>query len=318
MTTRYLHLKKDLCTIMNTHLKKTVLVVSDGEEQFSVAASMFRDEGYQVVFKNDLRSSLETARNNAPKLIISELAVPDVDGLELCTRVRNDARLGATPVVLVGDLSVRSDIVADGFKCGAAGYVQKPFSQAQLVERCRALLGDETEFRQDTDADNLFYSMIEGISDAVTFVDAEDHTLLFASPSSKSVFGYEPGELLGSNLFDNIHPADTADVREYLKSIEWRDGRQQRVAYRVVQPDGSWSSVVSTAKYITDLRFGPAVIIITAADPGRHAAVDGVLDKADLSEPAAAAPFALKHKGDHYRLTELCSWNIDDRLICHN
>src|SRR5258707_1297881 len=87
---------------------KTVLVISDGHEQFALAASMLRDDGYCVLFENDIAQGLALAKAETPQLIISELAVPKVDGLELCCRVRDDNTLGGTSILLVGDLSKQS------------------------------------------------------------------------------------------------------------------------------------------------------------------------------------------------------------------
>ncbi len=120
---------------------KTVLVISDGHEQFALAASMLRDDGYCVLFENDIAQGLALAKAETPQLIISELAVPNVDGLELCCRVRDDNTLGGTSILLVGDLSKQSPIVADGLRCGAADYLQKPFDQFTLFGLCRDAAG---------------------------------------------------------------------------------------------------------------------------------------------------------------------------------
>jgi DNA-binding response OmpR family regulator len=115
---------------------KTVLVLSDRPEQFDLTAKMFRKDGYTVLFERNMRESLRVAEAESPTLMISELAVPDIDGLELCIRARRNASLTATPIMLVGDLSEGSSIVADSLRCGAAYYLQKPFDSIKLFEVC--------------------------------------------------------------------------------------------------------------------------------------------------------------------------------------
>src|SRR5437899_7349729 len=170
--------------------KKTVLVISNGHEQFDLAALLLRDDGYNVLFESDMKRGLRVAEATPPHLIISELAVPDVDGLELCCRVREDRRFGTTPILLVGDLSKKSPIVADGLRCGAADYLQKPIDQFELFDLCRAVAGPDASYDQ---GENLFNSLIENISDVITVIGPTG-TVLFESPSAKRVFGYEHGQ----------------------------------------------------------------------------------------------------------------------------
>src|SRR5687768_397777 len=97
----------------------TVLVISDGQEQFSAAASWLRTNGYSVRFVSDMGQGVKIAGTKRPQLIISELAVPDIDGLRLCSRVRGIDVLESTPILLVGDIPGDTSIVADAMRCGA-------------------------------------------------------------------------------------------------------------------------------------------------------------------------------------------------------
>lgn len=240
--------------------KKTVLVISNGPEQFTLAASMLADDGYCVLFENDLGRGLRVAQAAPPRLIISELAVPNVDGLELCCRTRGDKGLGTTPILLVGDLSRQSSIVGDSLRCGAADYLQKPIDQLALVDLCRGMVGPQVDQTTAKAGDNLFTSLIENISDVVTIIDP-DGKILFESPSTQRILGYEPGELLGQNTFDLIHPADLAEVSEYLNSVHWGIGLSTPVDYRIRRQDGSWQLMESTAVAVEDPRFGSATVV---------------------------------------------------------
>lgn len=117
----------------------TVIFISDSPGQYESAASLFRSNGYTVIFEKDVSQSIMTASANDTTLIISELAVHNIDGLALCRRVRCDEELSETPVVLVGDLSPESGIVADGFRCGASDYLQKPVEGWRLFRACEAI-----------------------------------------------------------------------------------------------------------------------------------------------------------------------------------
>ena len=120
---------------------RTVLVISDRQKQFALAASWLMAEGYSVRFAEDLNQSLQIAKSETPGVIISELAVPDIDGLQICLQVRNDTRLRSTPILLIGDLAKNSSIVEDGRRCGANDYVQKPFAFNVLAEKVLKMAG---------------------------------------------------------------------------------------------------------------------------------------------------------------------------------
>src|SRR5207237_7443960 len=118
---------------------KTVLVFGNGREKLASTAKMLEGTGYDVHFEPVVGSCLHPA-GAAPRLIISELAVPGVDGLQLCRQVRQNEILKNTPVVLIGDLSRESSIVGDSFRCGATEYVQRRIDQFKFYIFCRDIL----------------------------------------------------------------------------------------------------------------------------------------------------------------------------------
>lgn len=239
--------------------KKTVLVISDGHEQFDLAATLLRNEGYRVRFGSDTNDSLESAE--PLDLIISELAVPNVDGLQLCRRVREDHSLSSTPVLLVGDLSKQSSIVEDSFRCGAADYVQKPINVFRLVDKCRTILAPSAKIAPDHPRDDPFTSLTRNISDFITVIDPADGTIVFEGPSTKSVLGYRPSELVGRQIFDLVHPSDLSEVREYLSCVTWDGGMSPPVEHRLRHKDRSWKLVETKARPINDPQFGAAIAV---------------------------------------------------------
>jgi PleD family two-component response regulator len=124
---------------MNTN--KTVLLISNSKGQFDMAASLLRNNGYRVLFENDTFDALALAANASPDLIVSELAAPNVDGLKLCFRASRDRHLRRIPILLVGELSHQSSIVADGLRSGAADYLQKPVDHSRFLSLCESAAG---------------------------------------------------------------------------------------------------------------------------------------------------------------------------------
>ena len=112
------------------------LIVDDDLVLADVLSFTLRRAGFQVFAVHDGQAALEAWRNEAPDLIILDLNLPKLDGLEVCRRIREQDDV---PIII---LSVRGDDddVVRGLELGADDYVPKPFSPRQLVARAQAVL----------------------------------------------------------------------------------------------------------------------------------------------------------------------------------
>jgi two-component system phosphate regulon response regulator PhoB len=101
-------------------------------------------EGYKVLMSETGEQALALARAKTPDLIVLDLMLPGIDGLEVCKRLKTDPSLRHIPVVMLTAKGEESDIVA-GLELGADDYIAKPFSGKVLVARIRRLLRKTTE-----------------------------------------------------------------------------------------------------------------------------------------------------------------------------
>ena len=245
--------------------KKTVLVISDMHEQFSATASMLRKDGYSVRFESHLGESLPLTGAEAPNLIISELAVPNVDGLQLCREVRNRRSITQMPILLVGDLSRQSSIVVDGFRCGASGYLQKPIDPLRLAKVCRSILSASS-------MDELFgqdgppISALTANSSEIITIVRNDGAIIFRNSATDKMSGYTT-DRIATSFFDLVHPADVDEVFEYFDSICGNGAEQAPVEHRFRQEDGSWKLVESTGKAINHTTVRSAIVVTTREVP---------------------------------------------------
>jgi two-component system phosphate regulon response regulator PhoB len=119
--------------------KEHILVVDDEADIRELVEYNLAKEGYKVVCAATGEEALKKARAGVPDLIILDLMLPGVDGLEVCRLLKSDARTQRIPIVMLTAKGEESDIVA-GLELGAADYVTKPFSPRVLVARVRAML----------------------------------------------------------------------------------------------------------------------------------------------------------------------------------
>ncbi len=115
---------------------KRILVVEDEDMVADVVERYLRRDGYEVEVAHDGTTGLAAYRRGAPDLVVLDIMLPGIDGLEVCQRIRED---GATPVILLTARDREADKI-NGLGLGADDYVTKPFSPRELVARVEAVL----------------------------------------------------------------------------------------------------------------------------------------------------------------------------------
>jgi len=118
----------------------TVLLVEDDPVILRLLEVNFELEGFGVLLAHDGAEGIELARSEAPDLIISDIMMPKVSGLELVTALKADDATAAIPIILLSAKAQSSDVKA-GMEAGADDYVTKPFEPLDLVDRVNGLLG---------------------------------------------------------------------------------------------------------------------------------------------------------------------------------
>jgi two-component system phosphate regulon response regulator PhoB len=119
--------------------KTRIRIVEDDRSLADVLDYNLRQEGYQTTVASDGQAGLQQARLKPPELIVLDLMLPIIDGLEICRRLRADPVTRNVLVLMLTAKGEETDQVA-GFSVGADDYVTKPFSVKVLLERVRALL----------------------------------------------------------------------------------------------------------------------------------------------------------------------------------
>jgi CheY-like chemotaxis protein len=116
-----------------------ILVADDNETNRDILATRLEANGYEVLHAGDGEQALAVTREHRPDLILLDIMMPKLDGIEVCRRIKGDAALPFTPIVLVTAKAESSDVV-EGLDAGADEYLTKPIDQKALVARVKALL----------------------------------------------------------------------------------------------------------------------------------------------------------------------------------
>jgi DNA-binding response OmpR family regulator len=117
-------------------MSRTILVVDDEPRIVELARDYLEHAGFRVITANDGRAALDVARHHRPDLIVLDLGLPGLDGLDVTRELRRD---GSIPIVMVTARDDELDKVL-GLELGADDYLTKPFSPRELVARVKAVL----------------------------------------------------------------------------------------------------------------------------------------------------------------------------------
>ena len=120
-------------------MQKNILLIEDDKDVIDVVRYFLERENFRVHVAKDGFTGLEVAGKIMPNLILLDLMIPKLDGIEVCKSLKSDKRLGDLPVIMVTAKVDEADKVK-GLELGADDYISKPFSPKELVARVRAVL----------------------------------------------------------------------------------------------------------------------------------------------------------------------------------
>lgn len=120
-------------------MSKKILIVEDEPDYLDLLEHVLKKAGYSVAKAANGEDGLKAYKESKPDLVLLDLNLPDMDGLDICRRIRAEGPRPRTPILLC---SVRSAVapVAEGLKAGADDYVLKPFDASDLLARVQAYL----------------------------------------------------------------------------------------------------------------------------------------------------------------------------------
>ena len=119
--------------------KENILIVDDEEDVLELLRFNLEKDGYKTETAVSGEEALKKAKAKRPDLIILDLMLPGIDGLEVCKKLKSDTKTENIPVIMLTAKSEESDIIT-GLELGAQDYITKPFSPKVLIARVRRIL----------------------------------------------------------------------------------------------------------------------------------------------------------------------------------
>ncbi len=171
--------------------KAKILIVDDEEDIVELVRYNLAREGFSTTSANSGEAALNQVKNDPPDLIVLDLMLPGVDGLEVARRIKSDSNLRNIPIVMLTAKGEEADVVT-GLELGADDYIIKPFSPKIMIARIKTVLRRQNEPEQSDDVpiriDNLSIHLgrrnveVEGRPVDLTFTEFQILSLLAKRP----------------------------------------------------------------------------------------------------------------------------------------
>jgi phosphoserine phosphatase RsbU/P len=268
-----------------------ILIIDDTEDGRDIAEAMLAAAGYGAI--KAVGSAVEAYRflgidgpaiqqPSAIDLILLDVMMPDIDGIEACARIRSDKRYSTVPIIMVTSLA-DADSLANAFVAGANDYITKPVSRVELLARVRSALKLKAELdRREAREQELLQVMSEsGNRRVVRWID--EATGLFTGNVAEAYLATEPGFDLESDTSIVALVIDRIDAYRASQGEAVVAGIMTRVA-RAVRATASTVGVIAAA-------YRGGVIVLVAPEMGPKAALKlGEALRASVSSLKIANP----------------------------
>ena len=234
----------------NGHEENSVLIVNDELDQLTLMGSLLRKAGYAVLTAEDGVEGLSLARRERPDLVISDVTMPRMNGLEFCRQIRADSELGTVPILLVTALQKDTESAVAGLQAGADDYLEFPFDSARLVAKVSRLL-------ERSRLEASYRDLVEQASDMIFTQDLSGR-LTSINLAGQKFLGRKPEEIIGNSFFSvfGIIPESNGFAGTLSRPQEAREFRHQFVARSAVGEDRWLDLIVSPIKDKLDETIG--------------------------------------------------------------
>ncbi|MEW6584299.1 MAG: response regulator [Nitrospirota bacterium] len=250
-----------------TEMRAKILCVDDDPELLLIHSSILRHAGHEVLEATSGRDCLSVARQEHPDLILLDVMLPDINGVDVCKQIKTDPDLADTHVMLISGMEISSERQVYGLESGADGYVVRPIAGQELLARIQAMIrikNAESALQQNLNQKKL---ILESVGEGIYGVN-KDGITVFVNPALTKMTGYEAYELLGQNLhfvLRHSKPDGTPYDREECPILHTlKKGRTYKIADEVFwRKDGaSFPVEYTSAPIVENGSVAGAVIVI--------------------------------------------------------
>jgi PAS domain S-box-containing protein len=229
-----------------------ILIVDDARDSLELLNRILEKRAYRVRLATSGRLALKSVAAKLPDLILLDVKMPEMDGYEVCRRLKSNEHSRNVPVIFISAHGETAKKV-EGFKAGGVDFITKPFEREEVLARVetqlrlhdltecleqqvdqrtqqlrREILAREQAQEQLRESEKRYSEIVEGTDNLITEVDAEGR-LVFVNKAARKVFGLSPQACIGRSAFDFIHPDDRGMT--YQRFLQWIEDKKPSVTF---------------------------------------------------------------------------------------
>lgn len=234
----------------NGHEDNSVLIVNDEPDQLILMGGLLRKAGYSVLTAEDGVDGLALARSERPDLIISDVSMPRMNGLEFCREIRADSELKTVPILLITAHQRGTESAVAGMQAGADDYLEIPFDAPRLIAKVSRLL-------ERSKVEASYRDLVEQASDMIFTQDLSGRVTSMNHAGQKFL-GRKTEEIVGNSFFNvfGIIPESNGFAAALGHPQEAHEFRHQFVARSATGEDRWLDLIVSPIKDKVDTTVG--------------------------------------------------------------
>jgi PAS domain S-box-containing protein len=223
--------------ISNGREDNSVLIVNDEPDQLRLMRNLLNKAGYSVLTADDGREGLAMARRERPDLVISDVSMPEMNGLEFCRHIRADSELKTVPILLISALQKDTETVVAGLRAGADDYLEIPFDATRLIAKVSRLL-------ERSRLEASYRDLVEQATDVIFTQDLTGR-LTSINLAGEKFLGREQEEIIGNSFFAlfGVIPENNGFGGALRSGNDAREFRHQFVA-RSAAGDDRWLDLI--------------------------------------------------------------------------
>jgi diguanylate cyclase (GGDEF)-like protein/PAS domain S-box-containing protein len=197
-----------------TRRDAAILIVDDAPENLAVLRKLMVEQGYQTFVATSGERALKIARRVHPDLILLDVVMPGMDGLETCRQLKSHAATQRIPVIFMSAKTDTDDVVA-GFDIGAVDYIGKPLRMAEVCARVRTQLQIRSNSETQEEQAERLRTIVNNMAEGLLIIEA-DGRIQFTNPACDKYLGYQENELAGRAISELLNPLVAQEYLEYF------------------------------------------------------------------------------------------------------
>ncbi len=197
-----------------------ILLVDDQLHTLIGVSRILSGAGYQTLEARNGEECLRIAKDQKPDLILLDVVLPDIDGMEVCRRIKADPDTTEIFVVLHSAIHVESDSQSEGLEHGADGYIVKPIPNREMLARVESMLRLKYTEKRLRESEERFRKMFEKHDAIMLLIDPVTCTILDANKAAEQFYGYPRSQLRSMPIQGiNISPLEQIE-NEFNSAME--------------------------------------------------------------------------------------------------